>query len=334
MRAVAFERNGGPEVLQVLDLPVPEPKRGQVLIRVAYAGVNFAEVFQRLGALGAVQQLTVPGLEVSGHVVKVGEGVEGLEAGEPVASLTHGRAGASGGYAEYAVAPADLVYPLRTAAGELELRAATALPCVVTTAYGLLSIAAPRDDETLLVHAAAGGVGSVTVQVARALGVGRVIGTVGSAEKVSRAQGYGYDDVYLRDEFAARVAAEHGERSVDVVLDSVAGRARVQSLDLLAPLGRLVVFGNAGREADIEVTATRLWLESRAILGYNIGEIAMRTPKRLRRHALAARDLMISGQVTIDVADVRPLAEAAEVHRWLEGGGTHGKLLLDAREAA
>jgi NADPH2:quinone reductase len=261
MRAVAFERNGGPGVLQLRDLPVPEPGPGQVLIRVAYAGVNFAEVFQRLGALGSVSGLTVPGLEVSGHVAKVGEGVEGLAEGDPVASLTHGRAGASGGYAEYAVSPADLVYPLRTGAGELELRTATALPCVVTTAYALLTIAGLRDDETLLVHAAAGGVGSVAVQVARALGVGRAIGTVGSDEKIAVALGYGYDEAFLRDDFAERIVERHGERSIDVVLDSVAGRARVESLDLLAPLGRLLVFGNAGREADIEVTATRLWLE-------------------------------------------------------------------------
>jgi NADPH2:quinone reductase len=296
--------------------------------------VNFAEVFQRLGVLGEVKGLTVPGLEVSGHVVRAGEGVSGVEEGEPVAALTHGRAGASGGYAEFAVAPADLVYPLRTDDGEIDLVTGTALPCVVTTAYGLLTIGRLGEGERLLVHAAAGGVGSVAVQTARTFGAVEVIGTVGSAEKVELAEGYGYDHVFLRDEFAARIGAELGERSIDVALDSVAGRARVESLELLAPLGRLVVFGNAGREQDVELAAGRLWLESRAILGYNIGEIAMHRPKVLRRHALAARDLMTSGRVRIDVADVRPLEEAAEVHRRLEGGGTHGKLLLDARAAA
>jgi len=334
MRAVGFERTGGPEVLRLVDVPAPEPAPGHVLIRVAYAGVNFAEVYSRIGALGSPRGLTVPGLEVSGHVVGVGEGVGDVAPGDPVAALTHARAGASGGYAELAVAPAELVYPLRTARGEVDLATGAALPCVVTTAYGLLTVARLAAGETVLVHAAAGGVGSIAVQVGRALGAGTVVGTVGRAEKMALATGYGYDHVFVRDVFARELADRLGQRSIDVALDSVAGRARAETRELLAPLGRVVVFGNAGREEDIEITAGRLWLESRAVMGYNIGDIAMRAPEVLRRQALAARDMLADGRVRVDVADVLPLEQAAEVHRRLEGGATHGKFLLDVRAAA
>lgn len=314
------------------ELPVPEPLPGHVLIRVAYAGVNFAEVYQRLGVLGTTGALTVPGLETAGHVAGLGDGVTGLELGEPVAALTHPRAGASGGYAEYATAPATLVYSLRAMGPDPDLRSAAAIPCMLTTACALLAITHFGDGETLLVHAAAGGVGSVAAQIARGLGAGATIGTVGRAEKIVVASSYGYDHVFTRDAFAAPVSELVGERGVDVALDSVAGPARAQSLELLAPLGRLAVFGNAGREPDITVAPGQLWLDSRAIVGYNIGELAMQCPEVVRRHALEAVQLLAEGRVLVDVADVVPLAGAGEVHRALETGATNGKFVLAVAE--
>jgi NADPH2:quinone reductase len=146
------------------------------------------------------------------------------------------------------------------------------------------------------------------------------------------ASSYGYRDVFTRDAFATGVRGLVGERGVDVALDSVAGPARAQSLELLAPLGRLAVFGNAGREQDITVAPGQLWLDSRAIVGYNIGELAMRCPQVVRGHALQAVQLLVGGRVVVDVADVVPLAGAGDVHRALETGATNGKFVLAVGE--
>lgn len=320
MRVAGFRSVGGPEVLRLDEAPVPRPGPGQVLIRVAFAGVNFAEVMARRGDLGEFEGLTVPGLEASGWVAELGDGVDGLRVGEPVAALTHMWAGGSGGYAEFAVAPATLVYPV----GDLDLRVAAAVPCVVSTAYGLLSTARLAEGETVLIHAATGGVGSTAARIARALGAGRVLGTVGSPAKIAVAERFGYDAVFLRDEFPAKVA----DHSVDIVLDAVGGPTRQASLDVLAALGRLVVFGNAGDFADEPASTHRLWHEAKSVIGYSIGELAIRAPEAVRRQSLAALELVADGRIEPEIAEVLPLAEAARAHQRLESGDVLGKLLL------
>jgi NADPH2:quinone reductase len=257
-------------------------------------------------------------------VVEFGAGVTGLRPGDPVAALTHASAGATGGYAEYAVAPAELVYPLP---GVVELSAAAALPCVLTTAYGLLTVAGLATGETVLVHGAAGGVGSAAVQVARALGAGTLIGTVGRPDKIEYARQLGYDQVFLRAEFADRIADLPGP-GVDIALDGVGGPTRVRNLDVLAPLGRLVVFGDPGQGDDLAVSTNRLWFEAKAVLGFNIGELAAKTPSTVRRMALAALRLLADGRVDMAVAEVFPLDRAADAHRLLESGRSTGKILL------
>src|SRR5256885_3458598 len=255
VRAVAFESAGGPEVLRLRELPDPVPGPGEVLIRVAYAGLNYAEVMRRRGDFGAPHGPTVPGLEVSGHVAALGDGVDGLVLGDPVTAFTD-----TGGYAELAVARAALVQPLRTAAGEVDLRTGGGFSCVVPTSYGLLADAARlRSGESVLVHAAAGGVGSVAGQVARALGAGLVLGTVGSEAKRDYALRFGYDEVWLREGFVERARSATSGRGIDVVLDSIGGATREQGLDALAPLGRLVVVGNASGSGDVPVSSDRLW---------------------------------------------------------------------------
>lgn len=327
MRAIAFDAVGGAEVLHEVELPVPEVRAGQVLIRVAYAGLNFAEVFVRRGSMGPVAGLTVPGLEVSGHVTALGAGVTGLAVGEPVAAFTHPATGASGGYAEYAVAPADLVHPL----GPVDLRTGAAFPCVVVTAYGLLSAGGLRAGETVLVHGAAGGVGSVVGPLARELGAGSVLGTVGSAAKRELAAGYGYHAAYLRDGFAAAIGAD-GHR-VDLVLDA-AGATRADSLDLLRPGGRLVVYGNTAGAPDLPVSTDQLWHRSVSVIGYSIGALAAAAPGVVREQARQAMDLLAAGRIPVRIAGVLPLAEAARAHRALETGTATGKLLLAVGAAA
>ncbi|MET8698631.1 zinc-binding dehydrogenase [Kitasatospora sp. NPDC004723] len=328
MRAVGFTSPGGPEALRVMDVPRPAPGPGQVLVEVAYAGVNFAEVYRRRGWARTNGEAVVPGLEVSGTVAGWGAGVGGLSVGDPVAALTHDQAGASGGYAQFAVAPEELVYPLRTPAGEVDLLAAAALPCTVTTAYGLLAAGRLAPGEDVLIHAALGGVGGTAARVARLLGARRVLGTVGTAAKLDRPEAALYDRLYLREDLDGWARPDGPDGGFDLILDSIAGPTTEASLRALRTLGRVVVYGNPGGHGDTRLSAQELWLSSRAVVGYNLGEIAVRAPHLLREQALAAAGLLADRRLTVDIGEVLPLEAAWEAHRLLESGASVGKLVL------
>ncbi|WP_336111417.1 quinone oxidoreductase family protein [Streptomyces sp. PTD9-10] len=244
-----------------------------MLIEVAYAGVNFAEVQHRRGEFGEPDGhggYDVPGLEVSGKVVALGTGARGPAVGERVAAYLPAFAAylpAFGG-AEFAVADKDFVRPV----GALPLAHAAGVPCVCPTGYGVLADAGRlRDGETVLIHAAAGGIGSAAARIARALGANLVQGTVGSAEKRELAGALGYDALFDREGFAASVLEVTGGRGVDLVLDPVGGPVRRASLEVLAPFGRVVVYGDLGRHDDWTADVWDLWKNSRSVAGYNIG---------------------------------------------------------------
>lgn len=318
MRAVGFDVNGGPEVLRPVELPTPVPGPGQVLLQVAYAGVNYGELQHTLGDFGPPSGpggVDVPGLEASGVVAALGPGVTGLAVGDPVAAyLPDG-----GGYAEYALAPAEFAFPL----DGITLRDGGGAALVLTTAYGVLTGAARlRAGDTVLIHAAAGGVGSVAAQIARALGAAAVFGTVGSAEKAAYAKRFGYDAVHLRDGFADRL------RDLDVILDPVGGQTRLRSLALLAPFGRLAVYGEAARESDLTLPVLPFWKSNRSLTGYNIGDLARRAPRTVRGHGLSAFALLASGTIRLDVSAELPLERAAEAHEVMRAARNIGKTLL------
>ncbi|WP_234469387.1 zinc-binding dehydrogenase, partial [Streptomyces sp. MBT62] len=444
MRASAFKETGGPEVLRLVDLPDPEPGPGEILIRVAYAGVNYGEIQHRLGDFGQPAGETVPGLEASGRVTALGEGVTEVSIGDTVtAYLPNG-----GGYAEYAVAPAVFAFPpagdlgrplpvgldlplpatstlpptdgLDGRAGDsggvrggfaprvggpdrlrggfasrvggpgrlpdgldgrvgdsggvrggfaprvggfdrlsdgldgriggpdrlpdgpggrvgdsgglqggfvprgggLDLRTAGGAALVLTTAYGVLVGAARvAPGDTVLVHAAAGGVGGVAAQLARALGAGQVYGTVSTPEKAEYARrSFGYDEVFVREGFPEAVLAATSGRGVDIVLDPVGGPTRLASFEILAPFGRLAVYGEAARHPDLRLPVLPIWKHNRTLTGYNIGDLARRDPATVRAHALSALALAASGAVRIDVTEEYGLADAAEAHRVLGEG--------------
>lgn len=204
MRAVVIPRFGESEVLEVREMPTPQPGPGQVAINVAFAGVNYAEVLYRRGVVG-VPLPFVPGIEVSGYVRAVGEGVTTLSLGQPVAALTIVD---SGGYAEVVLASAAFTFPLDDLDGTIDLATAAAFSSNTTTAYLLLSTSARLNTgESVLVHAAAGGVGSALGQMARNLGAGRVLGTVGTPDKVAYAQSLGYDHVLGSEQESGRMQA-------------------------------------------------------------------------------------------------------------------------------
>jgi NADPH2:quinone reductase len=325
MRAIGFKSNGGPEVLTEIQVPAAEPGEGQVLIEVAYAGVNFAEVQHRRGEFGRPDGpggYDVPGLEVSGTVTAVGAGVVGVREGQRVAAYLP----AFGGYGEFAVAPADLVRPV--AAG-LSLAVAASVPCVFPAAYGVLDDAGRlRPGESVLIHPAAGGVGSVAARIARFLGAGAIFGTVGSPSKLGRAADLGYDALFLRDGFAAKVTAATGGRGVGLVLDPVGGSVRDASLGVLAPFGRLVAYGDLARSGNWAADVWDLWKGNKTIAGYNIGDLARRDPEIIGDYLARALDALAGGQLPAEPPTVLPLAQAARAHRRLEGGSTLGKTVL------
>ncbi|WP_084773595.1 quinone oxidoreductase family protein [Nonomuraea candida] len=316
MKAITIPEFGGPDVLLLDDVKVPEPGAGQVAIDVAYAGANFAEILYRQG-LADVPLPFVPGIEVSGRVRALGPGVEGLRVGQPVAALT---IVAGGGYAEVVTTAADLVAPLDGHA--LELGVAAAVPSNSTTAFLALDrVARIEPGESVFVHAAAGGLGSQLGQAARLLGAGRVVGTVGSPAKVETARAFGYDEVVLRGEAA-------GAGRFDVVVDMVGGAARRLSLDLLAPMGRMIVLGNASGAADEGMPANELWLANRTVSGFNLAAFSAASPAEAGRALRRAVSAAARGDLRVRMESL-PLAMAAEAHRRIESGRTTGKLVLE-----
>ncbi|MEV0412664.1 zinc-binding dehydrogenase [Streptomyces sp. NPDC050448] len=321
MRAVQLQEFGGPEVLHITEVPVPEPGPGEVTVDVAYAGVNFADVLARADGY-RVQALPFrPGLEISGRIRAVGPGVEGLRPGQEVAALT-----SHSGYAEVAVAPAATVFALPEG---ISLRTAATLPTVLPTVQGLVhEVGRLRAGETVLVQSAAGGVGTVAVQVARLAGARAVYGVVSRPEKAAEALKYGYDEVFVGDGFTEGVRRATGGRGVDLALDPVGGDTFRRSLDSLARFGRLVAFGNAGGAAPWQIGQPELNPRGLSVGGFSVLTLAQDDPEALRALAADSFRLAASGKVELPVTAEFPLDRAAEAHRLMDTRATTGKLLL------
>ncbi|MEV0472030.1 quinone oxidoreductase family protein [Streptomyces prunicolor] len=320
MRAVEIQEYGGPEVLKVVETEVPRPGPGQVSVDVAYTGVNFADLKARGEGYRVPSLPFVPGLEVSGRVREVGEGVEGLAVGQEVAALTVG-----GAYAEVVVTDATTVFPLPEG---VDLRTAATLPTVLPTAYALVhTVGRLQPGETLLVQGAAGGIGTVVGQLARAAGAGSVYGVVSSAAKAEFARGYGYDEVFV-GEFEAPVRTATAGRGVDLALDPVGGDTLRRSLASLATYGRLVSFGNASSAEPWQVGQPELYPGARSVSGFSILTLAQNDPAALRALTKRAFATVVDGTVSLPVTAEFGLSEAAEAHRVMGARRSTGKLLL------
>ena len=320
MKAIRVDEFGGPEVLQLVEMPEPEAGEGQVLVRVARAGLNFADTHQRQNDYLAPAELPmIPGAEVAGVVAA---DAAGFSAGQRVVAMP-----GTGGYAEYAAVPAAVTFPLPD---EVDDGTALALVLQGLTAWHLLRTSAKlAEGESVVVHAAAGGVGSLAVQLAKAFGAGRVIATASSAEKRELTLELGADaavDVNADDLNAALREANEG-RKVDVVLEMAGGRVFDESRRALAPFGRLVAYGMASREGR-EVSNADLMRKSQAVVGFWLmhclgREDMMRGPLE-DLFARAAR-----GDLRAIVGGTYPLAEARRAQEDLQERRTTGKLLLD-----
>jgi NADPH2:quinone reductase len=320
MRAIHFERTGGPEVLELVEVETPTPGPGQVLIRHAAIGLNFIDTYHRSG-LYPVKLPYTPGSEAAGTVEAVGEGVTRFRPGDTVAY-----AGGSGGYAEFNAVPETRLVAVPESIGPAA--AAAALLKGMTVEFLLRRCYAVKPGETILVHAAVGGVGQIMVQWAKALGA-EVIATVGSEEKAARARKLGADHVilYREQDVAAEVRRITGGQGVPVAYDSVGKDTFEGTLKSLARRGLFVSFGNAsGPPEPLAVgrlaQAGSLYLTRPTLFDY------VATPEELDASAAALWAVMGTGQVKVQVGQTFPLAEARQAHEALEGRGTVGASLL------
>lgn len=330
MKAIVIERAGGTEALQVKELPELTPAPGEMIVDVAYAGVGYVDALLRRGAFEAFLPFpVVPGLEVSGFVRSLGEGVEGFRVGQPVASMTLTRLG---GYASQARVLPALTVPLDEPGAELGLAEAAAAIVNLTTAYMVVSqVSGMKPGDNVLVHAAAGGLGGFIGQLARRAGAGKVLGTVGSEEKTKLAASLGYDGLFVRDRFAEEVTRAAGERAIDAVFDPVGGAVQQRSLELLRPLGRIIPLGNASGEESVHAS-NALWLNNVTVSGFNMGAYAEYAPEAVGQAAREALRLLAKREVHTEIYGIYGMENAAEAHRLLESGSTAGKLVLQIGE--
>jgi NADPH2:quinone reductase len=321
MHAIVVEQTGGPEVLTWQERPEPRPGPGELTIRVTASGVNFADIQRRRGGYRGGPPPFVPGLDCVGTVLALGAGVTEFRVGERVAAFPE-----DGGYTEIARAKTVLTYALPDGVSDEAASASTML----VTAYNLLTMVVRlQRGESVAISAAAGGVGTIAIQMARALGAGTIVAVAGGAEKVTVAREAGADVTidHRADDVPARVKSAVGEAGVDVVLDSVAGPMFAALFPVLAPFGRYAVYGMASGEPG-RVASNDLHMANRAVLGYSTGGYRAARPAALRPGMQAAFDLVARGAVKVLVGASYPLREAAEAQRFVESRASHGKVLL------
>jgi NADPH:quinone reductase-like Zn-dependent oxidoreductase len=333
MKAVRVHRFGPPEVLTYEEVPRPEPGPGQVLIRVASASVNYADVMRRSNAPYPFPTSLpfTPGSEVAGLVESLGPEVPGPSVGTPVFALV-GQDGSSG-YAQYALAEAAQVIPIPPG---LSADAACALAVAGLTALLVLrEVARLQPGERVLIPGAGGGVGGYAVQLAKLLGAGLVIGAASSPAKHAAARASGADHVvdYTQADWPEQVLALTGNQGVDVALEMSGGPVFAETLRCLAPFGRTVVYGMASREPlQFDTPSTlRFFYNPSPNQSLHVFNLGLWFGLRPQLAVAALRDLIgfaASGQVQVQVGQVLPLAKAAEAHRLIEARQTTGKLIL------
>lgn len=323
MKAITITAPGGPEVLRWSDVPDPQPAAGEVLIEVAASAVNRADLLQRQGFYdpppGASPYL---GMECSGQIRSLGEGVAGWSVGDQVCALLSG-----GGYAERVAVPSGQVMALPRGVGVL---AAAALPEVACTVWANVVLTAGlRQGDTLLVHGGSSGVGTMAIQVGKALGA-RVIVTAGTEAKVRRCRELGADAAvnYREEDFVARVAEETDDRGADVILDNMGAAYLVRNVAALATGGRLLVIGlQGGRRSELDLGVL---LAKRA----SVTATSLRALPAVEKAAVVTAvvtslwPLIESGRVRPVVDRMLPMYEAAAAHRVLEESTHVGKVLL------
>lgn len=322
IKTILVEEFGEPEVLRYVDAERPSPGAGEALIEVHSAGINYADTMRRRNQYVVSQDLPfVPGSEVAGVVSEVGVGVEDVSVGDRVVTLL-----ATGGYADYAVAPARNLIPIPDGLGFDE---AAAIPLQGLTAYHCIKTSgALKDGESVLVHAAAGGVGTLAVQMAKLLGAGKVIATASSEEKLDLARSLGADVLinYTEEGWPEKVREATDGNGADIILEMVGGDFLEKNLKCLNVFGRMVVFGAASGERG-SIMPVALMKRCHAVVGFYLPQIMSR-PDLFVPSLRETLDWISSGDLKLTIGGSYPLEKAAEAHADLEGRKTTGKLLL------
>jgi NADPH2:quinone reductase len=321
MRAIRVHELGDASKLKVEDLPLPEPKAGEVRVKVAAAGLNFTDIYSRKGWYGAGPLPFTPGAEFAGVVDAVGDGVTDFQPGERV-----GTASGVGGYAEYALARAVSLVPLPEA---ISFEQAAAVLLQGFTAHYLAFSTFPlKSGDTALVHAAAGGVGQLLVQIAKKCGA-RVIATVSTDEKIPLAKSSGADEViqYSREDFVAETRRLTGGHGVDVVYDGVGLTTFTGGLDCLRPRGMMVLYGQAsGRVEPLDPQVLNrkgsLFLTRPSLAHYLL------TRQEMMMRAQNLFEWMAAGELKVTIDQRFPLTQSAMAHAYMEERRTKGKVLL------
>jgi NADPH2:quinone reductase len=320
MKAIQVKQTGGPEVMELVELPVPEPKASEVVVKLAASGVNFIDVYHREGRY-KVPLPFVPGQEGAGQVAAAGSDVKSVKIGDRVAWTT-----TLGSYAEYAAVPSDRLVPIP--AGVSDQQAAATMLQGMTAHYLAYDTHPLKRGETALVHAAAGGVGLLLVQMAHNIGA-RVIATVSTQEKAQLARQAGADEIifYTQVDFEAETKRLMGGKGLDVVYDSVGKTTFEKGLNVLRPRGMMALFGGSSGAVPpfdpIILTQKGSLFLTRPSLGNYIA-----TREELLSRSGAVFGMIAEGKLKLRIEHTYPLSEAQRAHRELEGRKTTGKLLL------
>jgi NADPH2:quinone reductase len=327
MKIIQFREPGPPRVLRILDVPIPEPKPGEVLIRAHSIGVGIPDTNIRAGTYSWMPPLpAIPGTELAGTIEKVGAGVTTRQIGERVYTTARERPHRGGHYAEYVSAPVEATFVLP---GNVSFDQAAAL-ANYQVAYHIFNDAVrPRRGESVLIYAAAGGMGNALIDLAKVAGL-TIIGVVSSEAKARFARELGADHVIDRkhEDVAKRIADITGGRGVDVIIDLVGGPSIPGNIALLAPCGTLVVYGGLGGKAQLDLQPTlRASKNSPAIRQFSI-HTWDHLPEERRAGMRALIDMLAAGKLHPRIHGRLPLTDAARAHEILESGAVLGKLLL------
>jgi NADPH:quinone reductase len=320
MKAIQVQKTGGPEALTLVNLPVPNPKPNEAVVKIAAIGVNFIDVYFREGRYPA-QLPFINGQEAAGTVIEIGSSVEGFKPGDRVAYT-----GALGAYAEYAVVPADRLVHVPDKITDQQ--AAAAMLQGMTAHYLVKSTFPLKKGDTVLVHAAAGGVGLLLLQLGRNIGA-RMIGTVGSEEKAKLAREAGADEViiYTQQDFEAETKRLTNNKGADVVYDGVGQSTFEKGLNLLRPRGYMVLFGGASGPVPpfdpIKLSQKGSLFMTRPSLFHYIA-----TREELEQRSSDIFNVIAAGRLNLRIQHTYKLEDVQQAHRDLEGRKTTGKILL------
>ncbi|MFD1512601.1 quinone oxidoreductase family protein [Halomarina rubra] len=321
MQVIEVTEFGDTSGMQVSERDVPDPGEGEVRIEVRAAGINFADIMQRRGHYqGGPQPTYVPGMEVAGVVDAVGEGV-GRSEGDEVVGMVDG-----GGYAEYVTADASGLFDIPDG---MSFEEAAGFPVQFLTAHNCLhEWGGLEEGEKVLIHAAAGGVGTAAVQIASEAGA-ETFGTASTQEKLDLASDLGLDHPinYTETDFADEVNDLTDGEGVDLVLDGIGSETTEESLDCLAHFGRMVSYGAASGEPGRPDTASLLFANQR-VIGYHLGQAMYRAPGKVMSAVPPLTEMLSTGTLEVQVGETFALEDAVEAHEYIEDRQSSGKVLL------